>query len=95
MLTGASLDAEASSTKFSVNSSNHFGRSCDWSPSARLRVLRLRVVAGLGVESSTIESCDTDVEKVLVVELEGPVDNKEQRWARNIQCCIMFSAVFF
>ena len=36
--------------------------------SARLRVLRLRV------ESSSIESCDTDVEDVLVDELEGPVD---------------------
>ena len=38
-----------------------------------LRVLLLRVVAVLGVESSQIESCETDVEDVLV-ELEGPVD---------------------
>ena len=79
MLAGASLDAEeASSTKISVNSSNHSGRSWDRFPSAgsmsrflfvfsvsvesynkshraRLRVLRLRVVAGLGVESSVVE----------------------------------------
>ena len=48
--------------------------SCNRSPRARLRVLRLLVVAGLGVESSVIESCDTDVEHVLVDELEGLVD---------------------
>ena len=35
MVAGASLDAEASSsTKCSVNSSNHSGRSCDRLPSA-------------------------------------------------------------
>ena len=41
---------------------------------ARLHVLLLRVVAWFGVESSSTESCDTDVEDVLVDELEGPVD---------------------
>ena len=35
------------------------------SPSARLRVLLLRVVAGLGVESSVVESNGADVEDVL------------------------------
>ena len=44
------------------------------SPSARLRLLWLRVVAGLGVQSSSIESSDTDVEDALVDELEGPFD---------------------
>ena len=33
------------------------------------------VVAGLGVESSVIESCDTNVEDVLADELGGPFDN--------------------
>ena len=50
----------------SVDSRNLF-------PSARMRELLLRVVAGLG-ESSSIESCDTDVEDVLVDGLEGRVD---------------------
>ena len=45
-----------------------------WSPSARLRFLLLRVVAGLGVEASRIESCGTDVVDVLADELEGRVD---------------------
>ena len=40
-----------------------------------LRVLRLRVVAGLGEESSRIESCGTHVEDVLVDELGGLVDD--------------------
>ena len=40
-----------------------------------LRVLRLRVVAPLGVELSVVVSCDTDVEDVLVDGLGGPVDN--------------------
>ena len=48
--------------------------SRNWSPSAGLRLLLLRVVAEHGVESSRIESCDTDVEDVLVDELKGPVD---------------------
>ena len=38
--------------------------SCYRSPRARLRVLRLRVAAGHGVESYRIESCGTDVEDV-------------------------------
>ena len=46
-----------------------------WSPSAPLRVLRRRKVAGLGVESYRIESRVNDVGDVLVVELEEPVDN--------------------
>ena len=45
-----------------------------WSSSAQRRLLLLRVFAGAGAESSRIESCDTDVEDVLVVELEDPVD---------------------
>ena len=49
--------------------------SCSWSSRARLRVLRLRVVAGPGVESASSESCDTDVEDVLVDELGGPAGN--------------------
>ena len=68
--------------------------SCKWSSSARLRSLLLRVVAGHGVESSTIKSCGTDVQDVLVDKLEGPVDNPEQRQARNSPCCIVFSHVF-
>ena len=44
------------------------------SQSARLRLLWLCVVAGLGVQSSSIESSDTDVEDALVDELEGPFD---------------------
>ena len=63
MLEGASLEAEASSsTKLSVTSSKHFG------------LLLLRVVAGLGVESSRTESCGTDVEDVLVHDVESQVD---------------------
>ena len=46
----------------------------NWSPSARLRFLLRRVFAEHGVESSRIESCGTDVEDVLVDELESPVD---------------------
>ena len=96
MLAGASLDANTpSSSKSSVNSSNHSGisrnrspwtgtvssffsvsvESCNWFSNARLRVLRLRVDAGLGVESSAIESCDADVEDVVVHEVDGSVDN--------------------
>ena len=48
---------------------------CNESLRARLRVLRLRVVAGLGVKSSVANSCGTDVEDVLVVELEELVDH--------------------
>ena len=112
MLAQASLDAEASSsTKFSVNSSNHSGRSCDGLPSAvpmsffflflvscnmsprvRLRVLRRRVVAGLGVESSVVESCGTDVEDVLVVELGGPFDNPGKTMGTYFLCCMVLSA---
>ena len=44
------------------------------SPNTRLRVLRRRVVAGLGVESS-VECCGNDVGDVFVVELEELVDN--------------------
>ena len=40
--------------------------SRSWSPRARLRVLRPRVVAGRGVESSPVEFCDNDVDDVLV-----------------------------
>ena len=35
----------------------------------------LRGDAGLGVESSAVETCDIDVENVLVDELGGPVGN--------------------
>ena len=48
--------------------------SCNRSPRARLRVLRHRVVAGLGVESAAVKSCYNDVEDLLVDELKGPVD---------------------
>ena len=48
--------------------------SRDGSPSVRLRSLLLRVLTEHGVESSRIESCDTDVEDVLEEELEGLVD---------------------
>ena len=49
--------------------------SCSWSPNTRLRVLLRRLVAGLGVESSTVKSCGNDVGDVLAVELEEAVDN--------------------
>ena len=49
--------------------------TCNKSPRARLRELRLRVVTGPGAESSSIESCDTDVEDVPTDELEDPIDN--------------------
>ena len=44
------------------------------SPNSPLRAPRRRIVAGLDVESSVVESCDTDVGDVLVVKLEEPVD---------------------
>ena len=65
------------------------------SPRARMRALRLRVVAGLGgVESFPIESCDTDVEGVLVDELEGPVDNPRTTMGTQfsvLHCIFLFS----
>ena len=48
--------------------------SGNWSSSAQRRLLLLRVFAGAGVESSRIESCDTDFQDVVVAELEDPVD---------------------
>ena len=45
-----------------------------WNLATGLPVLLLHVFAGHGVESFRIESCGTDVEGVLVDELEGPVD---------------------
>ena len=90
MLASVSLEAEASSSIVSdflqpwqmqvhrapSMSSCSFLFSVLWKLAlgARLRVLRHRVVAGLGAESSSIESCDTDVKDVLVDELEGLVD---------------------
>ena len=41
---------------------------------ARLCVHEVGVAAGLGVESSPVESCDIDVEDARVDELEGPFD---------------------
>ena len=42
---------------------------------SRLVALRLRVVAGFGVESFYIESCDTDAEDAPVDEREDHIDN--------------------
>ena len=82
-LAGASLCAGTlSSTRFSVNSSNHSGRSRNKSPRASsvssflslsmLLVLSHRVVAGRNVE--TTESCGIDAGDVGVAELEESVD---------------------
>ena len=43
----------------------------------RLRALRLRVIAGIDLESSVVESCVMDAEDVPVVNLRGPVRNIE------------------
>ena len=84
MLAGASLETEASSSnQLSAKSSNHSGRSRKGLPRARLRVLQLRVVAG-GVESSRVESCDTDVEDVLVDEPESPFEKPKKNDRRVI-----------
>ena len=45
-------------------------------PEVVMLVLSLRVVAGLGEVSSDV-SCGNDVEDVLALELEEPVDNPE------------------
>ena len=50
MLAGASLDADALSTKCSVNSSNHSGRSCGL-PSAGSMSSALFVFTGFSVKS--------------------------------------------
>ena len=68
--------------------------SCKWSPNTRLRALPRRVDAGLGVESSTVKSCGTDVGHVLVVELEEPVVNPGQRSVHSFPCCILFFCRF-
>ena len=65
----------SSASMFSFSVFSVSVESCNRSLRARLRVLRLRMVAVLRVESSAIESCDTDVEDVLVDELGCPVDN--------------------
>ena len=108
MLAGASLEAEASSsTKKSVIFSSHSGRSrnglprapsmssfslCFWFLSNLATCLPVLVAAALGVESSRIESCGTDVEDVRVDGLEGPVDN--DRYVR-LRVALYFPAVFY
>ena len=59
---------------FSVNSSNQSGRSRNRFPDAMMLVSSIRVVAGLDKKSSDV-SCGNDVEDVLALELEEPVDN--------------------
>ena len=72
-LAGASLcSGTRSSTRFSVNPSNHSVMSRNRSPRADLLGLSLRVVAGRNVE--TTESCSNDAGDVCVVELEELVD---------------------
>ena len=54
------------------------------------------MVAGLGVESSRTESCDTDVGDVLVDDLESPVDKTRTTTGTQFSAlrCI-FPAVFW
>ena len=53
----------------------HRASPCNRSPCNPQRLLLLRVFTGHVVESFPTESCDADVEDVLTVELERPVDN--------------------
>ena len=95
---GASRAASVSSFLFLFSVSVE---SCNKSPRAQLRRLRLRVVAGLGVEPSVVESCGTDVENVLVVEVGGLVDNPGTTMGtyfsvlHRIFCLLVYKNAFF
>ena len=49
--------------------------------------------AGPGVGSSIVKSCGTDVEDVLKVELEGPVDDPGTTMGTYLPCSIVFSDI--
>ena len=49
--------------------------------------------AGLGVESSIVKSCGTDVEDGLKVELGGPVENTGTTMGTYLPCSIVFSNI--
>ena len=75
MFAGVSLDANTPlSSRFSVNSSDHSGKSRNRFPDAGKLVSSLRVVAGLADASSDV-SLGNDVGDVLAIELEELVDD--------------------
>ena len=91
---GASLDANTPSpSSFSVNSSDHFGKSRSRFPDAGTLVLSLRVVAGLGEESSDVP-CGNNVEDVLALELEEPADNPGTEIGTVLRAALGYSAIW-
>ena len=64
---------------------------CIWSPTARLRSLLLRVVAGHGVESDVVNSCGADLLDVLVNELADLVDKP---WATKATWFFVLQSMF-
>ena len=75
MFSAVSLDdSTPSSSRFAVNSSKYSDKSRNQFPDAGMLVSSRRVVARLDEVSSDV-SCGKDVEDVLALELQEPVDN--------------------